>query len=250
MQLSTARNGLTVNYDQQKSIVIAMQCMDHDAETIIRILPQRVRVSSKYEIFNDQLTEDGGKPSTGQIKQTAPESNIHILIRMETFDDTVARIEVNGVFYLLFWRTQPFGTHTRKAVTVVTEHGYRSMKDFYERRPKMSWSDYFFGPKITPEPVANVKVEVADKKTKNDAPETIAKIAHDVTKDIVNAVTRRIAPDASVLTQYGFQRYFQTKITSGTGVNLEEDDNDSTGTVDLDSVKKEEAGQSDGSDVN
>lgn len=237
MKIYSNENCLKIRYDQSQSIVIAVQSYSHDAERIIRVLPNRVRVSGKYDIFDGQLSEAVAKPSTGGRQQNTPTADIHLLLKMETFDETFLRLQVNGVPFLIFWRTEPFKNHQRKPVTVLTQHGYTAMQMLRNFHMETSWSHYFDGR----EPKAEILAESSDDEVEETTaratvtPETptgeeASGYMHSndenqrdreaAAKRIVNqmveiAVKKARAPGAEVLNNYGFQRYFMTSDPSG-----------------------------------
>lgn len=237
VNIHSNENCLKIGYDQTQSIVIAVQSYSHDAETVIRVLPNRVRISSKYDIHDGQLSDTVAKPSTGGRQQNTPTADIHLLLKMETFEETFLRIQVNGVPFLMFWRTEPFKKHQRKSVTVLTQHGYAAMQMLRKFHMGMSWNHYFDGV----EPKAEAQAEPFD----DEVGETTARatVTHEtpageevneyirtsdenqrdceaVAERIVNqmvetAVKSARAPDAEVLNKYGFQRYFMTSDRPG-----------------------------------
>lgn len=207
-------NRLCIDYDQQQSVVIAMQAENDDAETLIRILPNRVKVSSKYTIHNDQLMEDINKPSTGGVQQTSPDADIHVLLQVESFDDIYMRLEVNGALYLMFWRTEQHGRHIRKPVCVFSTYGYQSMRAYEHRSAIPKWNEYFFGPAIKSEPVAEVEAEetASDDDDNESCVSTTYHFAREIVHNIIEVASERdMAPDAGVLNKYGFQRYFMPR---------------------------------------
>lgn len=209
-------NALNIGYDGKQSVVLAIHTLDHDAETIIRVQPTRVRVSAKYEICGGQLTEDTGKASTGGQQQNSPPGDIHVLLKLETLDDIFVRSEVNGTFYMLFWRNVDCGTHTRKAVTVITRDGFTGFSALKSRPAIGSFKEYFSGPAIKNEPPA---IKIEDESDGEDVASQTSSAATSIAGEIVSQIVRTatdrgMAPDASVLTEYGFQRYFQPENAS------------------------------------
>lgn len=245
VQLIPQGNGLCVKGNEIAEVIIGISSIDDDdnAETIIRVKETHVKIAAKYTISNGQLTEDESKPSTGSIRQTLPPARFYVFLRIETFDDTMMRIEVNGSHYLMFWRAERYRGYMRKAVNVMTLHGYQAMLEYNNRPPITSWVEYFFvgkKPKIEPAAetiaVANDEVqaenenqnaemdgaraanpEIAEKHeaevaAKNDAGtvEDDGQIAAEMVAEAMStAINRATDPEAVSFNQYGFQRYFQ-----------------------------------------
>lgn len=232
-EFSPAGNALHVKYDQKQEIVIAIQAYDHDSETIIRIQPSRVRVSAKYDIHNGRLSEDEERPCTGGTQQTAPKADIYALLKLETLSEIYMRLTVNGTPYLLFWREKQCGQHVRKPVAVVSENTFHAMMEFTRRPVIVSWTEYFRGSASKEEPKKEERQPVEKPEptdddsrgepaaTSNDSdsntsvtPSEAEKIAKAAVEELnfeqsVPGYKYPEAPDANVLTRYGFQRYFE-----------------------------------------
>lgn len=148
--IRTERTSVHIHYDQCQNINLAIQAMDHDAETMIRIQPTRVTISGKYTIYNGQLQEDVYSNSTGGKQQSSPAAHIHILLKIQTFDRETMCVRVNGESYYMFWRPVHHGRFIRKAVTVYTEHGYIAMQA-WTGYAVSSLNEYFIGTEIKQE---------------------------------------------------------------------------------------------------
>lgn len=165
-------NSMRIEYGGTEEMVIALQDVIGDAETLIHVKPERINIGAKYSVLRSDLIEHTQRSPTGSSAMNAPKCHVNILLAVEDLFESMVTMEVNGQRYYLEWRVIREDGYLRQAVFVSTAYHYEWREHVVNRGVLPSWQAVFLPPRAPPAltrpPFLSVDEEVASGSAKSE----------------------------------------------------------------------------------
>lgn len=233
-QVSSKGNVVSIDYNARSDIIISLQDVIGDSETLIFVKANRVNITGRYSIMRGDLIEHPQRSATGRTTMSVAHAQVHILIVVEGLFDCLAALQLNRERYFMEWMDIVKDNYVRKAVWMSTKFGYERRCEAAGCVPIGALKEYFGGPRKI-EVVAPLPIEpTAAPNICEAAPEEIGNELTTAADDIKKEIDSASECDA--------ETDIKTEIKDEV---IEISDSDEEG-ADADSVKHEEIGGDDG----
>lgn len=159
-QFSSNGNALQIDYGERDDIVITLQDGQSSAESLIHVVPTRIKIASKYSILTNELYEDSLRDGTGTRSMVIPDAPVHVLLISPTLFQSTVCLQVNEHRYYLDWREILFDNEMRQTVIVQSQYGYRHRVATADRQLVADPLEYFRGRVPIPSPPPQLQVPI------------------------------------------------------------------------------------------
>lgn len=148
-------NAMRIFFNGMSDVLVSLQDIVGDAETLIHVKGDRVNIGARYSIMRGDLLEHTQRSATGRTSMNAASADAYVLLAMEGLFQSIVAVEVNEVRYFLQWHAATEDGHSRQAVVASTLYSYFACQTLALRAPIDSLRDYFLGrQRDSPEPDA------------------------------------------------------------------------------------------------